>query len=198
MLTLPSLSLLLAGDNGGKEAAVAAEDSWIGWHNDSGFVTALAGDMYVDADTGAQVPCPDPEAGLYVVDREGDSVRVDIPEDCMALQLGECVQVITGGALVATPHCVRGPRPGLSARGAGGGGAKVARIAHPCFIDAAPDFPLSMPSGTTRGDVLAHTLGASKVPPLGDRWTRDGVAFGDFLATTFSHYYDWKDDNSGA
>ena len=79
-----------------------------------------------------------------------------------------------------------------------GGGAKVARIAHPCFIDAAPDFPLSMPSGTTRGDVLAHTLGASKVPPLGDRWTRDGVAFGDFLATTFSHYYDWKDDNSGA
>merc|ERR1712110_1087835 len=24
------------------------EDSWIGWHNDSGFLTALAGDIYID------------------------------------------------------------------------------------------------------------------------------------------------------
>jgi len=76
-----------------------AADSWIGWHNDSGFLTALAGDMYVNDVTGEAIANPDPNAGLYVVDREGESVRVEIPEDCMAVQLGECCQIVTGGVL---------------------------------------------------------------------------------------------------
>ena len=28
------------------------EDNWIGWHNDSGFLTSLAGDIYVNDCTG--------------------------------------------------------------------------------------------------------------------------------------------------
>ncbi|GMI47074.1 hypothetical protein TrCOL_g3500 [Triparma columacea] len=164
--------------------AEGSADSWIGWHNDSGFLTALAGDMYVDDATGAPITCPDPSAGLYVVDREGESVKVNIPQDCMAVQLGECVQIVTGGALTATPHCVRGavPEPGS--------GVKVARISHPCFIDTVPHFPLRMPSGVKMEEVFQGALGESKVPPLKDRWTEDGMIFGDFLQKTFERYYE--------
>ena len=31
-----------------EQLASGSSDSWIGWHNDSGFLTALAGDMYMD------------------------------------------------------------------------------------------------------------------------------------------------------
>jgi isopenicillin N synthase-like dioxygenase len=60
-----------------------SEDSWIGWHNDSGFLTALAGDMYVNDETGEEIEAPDPNAGLYVVDRNDAVIQVSIPPDCM-------------------------------------------------------------------------------------------------------------------
>jgi isopenicillin N synthase-like dioxygenase len=59
----------------------AVTDSWIGWHNDSGFFTALAGDAYIDHTSG-QVLDPslvDPNAGLYVMNRNGDVTKVNIP-----------------------------------------------------------------------------------------------------------------------
>ena len=67
-----------------------------------------AGDAYLDHNTGGIIDNSDQKAGLYVARRNGGSIRVSIPDDCMAVQLGECVQIITGGLLVATPHCVRG------------------------------------------------------------------------------------------
>lgn len=176
------------GDAEEDEPQAPAEDSWIGWHNDSGFLTALAGDLYIDHDTGRRLnPSEvDPEAGLYVVDRTGGTVKVDMPPDCLAVQIGECTQIVTGGAVVATPHCVRGAR----SKG-------VARIACPCFIDAPPSFPLRSPGGGGGGGrerVLSVGLGKDRVPPLDDRWTEEGVPFGDFLAETFKRYYEWGDD----
>jgi isopenicillin N synthase-like dioxygenase len=163
------------------------DDSWIGWHADSGFLTALAGDMYVDHTTGEAIPCPDPNAGLYVAtpptttDTEEYQIhRVDIPFDCMAVQVGECVQLVTGGALVATPHCVRGAS----------NVPNVARISLPCFIDTPPTFPIYIPKGCTRDEALHKAY--SRVPPLGARWTKDGMTFGDFLGKTFSTYYEWS------
>jgi len=160
----------------------ASADSWIGWHNDSGFLTCLAGDMYLDDETGEQIDCPDPKAGLYVVGRDGSDVKVTIPEDCMAIQLGECVQIITGGCVQATPHCVRGASP------VAGSTVKVARVSHPVFIDTAPHFELKVADGTSREDVLKSAV-STKVPALGKRWTSDGQTFGDFLQTTFQEYY---------
>ena len=165
------------------------EDSWIGWHNDSGFLTSLAGDLYVDDSNGQPLPPSeiDPEAGLYVTDRLGGSIHVTIPHDCMAIQIGECLQILTGGVVVATPHCVRGPRAGWNSNSS----TKVARISHPCFIDTKPSFPLKMPEGSTREQVIKSGSGGGKVPPLEERWV-DGQSFGDFLQTTFEKYYDWK------
>lgn len=176
--------------NDDSKASAAKEDNWIGWHNDSGFLTSLAGDLYIDDTTGQPLPASeiDPEAGLYITDRSGESIHVTIPQDCMAVQIGECVQILTGGVVIATPHCVRGPRAGWNPNSS----SKVARIACPCFIDSKPTFPLTMPDGCSREDVSQAGPGKGKVPPLEERWVEDGQTFGDFLQTSFQKYYDWK------
>mmetsp|Transcript_22064 Transcript_22064/g.51958 ORF Transcript_22064/g.51958 Transcript_22064/m.51958 type:complete len:272 (+) Transcript_22064:360-1175(+) len=157
-----------------------AEDSWIGWHNDSGFLTALSGDLYVNHQTGEVLPDnPDPTAGLYVVDRNDQRQHVALPSDCLAIQIGECTQIVTGGAVVATPHCVRGTSL-----------PNVARISLPCFVDTPPAFALTAPSG--REAVLQAGAKSRRVPPLEQRWTEQGMTFGDFLTSTFQLYYNWS------
>jgi isopenicillin N synthase-like dioxygenase len=155
------------------------EDGWIGWHNDSGFLTALPPDMFLD-EKGEEMQNPDPNGGLWVVDRDSNPVKVDIPKDCLGVQCGECLQVITGGLLTATPHCVR---PSMCKE------TKVARTSCPFFIDTDPAFPLRMPKGATREMIVAAAV-SSKVPPLADRWTDDGMIFADFLGSTFKCYYE--------
>lgn len=147
-----------------KEEEDGHNDSWIGWHADSGFFTALAGDLFVDHETGIPIPRKDvdPKAGLIVMNRNGKIVKVDIPEDCMAVQIGECLQIVTNGAVVATPHCVRGVDPKRT--------AKVARISFPCFVDTVPSFPLKIPRGGSRQNVLDCSVkGCAKIPPLYER-----------------------------
>eukprot|EP00697_Spironema_sp_BW2_P017115 gnl/Spiro4/8678_TR4535_c0_g1_i1.p1 gnl/Spiro4/8678_TR4535_c0_g1~~gnl/Spiro4/8678_TR4535_c0_g1_i1.p1 ORF type:complete len:386 (+),score=57.22 gnl/Spiro4/8678_TR4535_c0_g1_i1:102-1160(+) len=156
------------------------DDGWIGWHNDSGFLTALTCDMYFDDATGKRVQNPDPQGGLWIVDRNSGAVSVKIPEDELAIQCGECLQVVTGGLMVATPHCVRASRcpPGV---------APVGRGTFPVFIDVGPDFRLEPPAGLSREAILGKSV-HSKVPPLGDRWT-SGMTFEEFCTVTFSQYY---------
>ncbi|CAB9530416.1 expressed unknown protein [Seminavis robusta] len=155
------------------------KNSWIGWHNDSGFLTALAGDYYVDHAAGAIMDdAPDNKAGLYVADRHDNLQRVVIPPDCLAIQMGECTQILSGGAVCATPHMVR-------SSGVDG----VARISLAAFVDTPPTFPLWTPTG---GDDL---LESKRVPPLHQRWTTNGMTFGDFLTQTFQMYYDWGKTN---
>lgn len=170
-------------------SVINREDSWIGWHNDSGFLTALAGDLYVNHDTGLKAMDHeiDPQAGLYIVNRDNIVQNVTIPPDCMAVQLGECVQILTGGAVLATPHCVRGSSM-LTRRSSTT--ESTARISFPCFIDAPPGFPLRVPDECHREQVLV--VECPHVPPLAMRWTEDGMTFGDFLTKTFSMYYEWS------
>ncbi len=163
-------------------AASASEDGWIGWHNDSGFLTALTRDMYFDHATGRRIDNPDPAGGLWIMQRgAAGSAHVTIPEDELAVQCGEVLQVITGGLLVATPHCVRASKSPS--------GMAVSRGTFPVFIDSAVDFPMSAPAGVPREQVLAAMT--SRVPPLGERWLRDGVPFVEFLGDTFKMYYNW-------
>ena len=154
-------------------------DGWIGWHNDSGFLTALTPDMYFKHSTGERVPNPEPEvAGLWVAARNGQLHRVTIPADCMAIQCGECLQVVTGGKLVATPHCVRPPM----------NSSDISRACMPVFVDSSPEFPLVSPTG--REAVFVNTV-KQWVPPLADRW-KDGQTFADFLGASFKAYYEWS------
>lgn len=160
-----------------------SEDSWIGWHNDSGFLTCLAGDIYFTPDGTPLPQSPTPAAGLYVVDRQDRVCKIEIPADCMAVQIGECTQILTGGAVIATPHCVKGA-PG------------VGRASLACFIDTPPTYVLSSPvevekeeRGSRQFEKTIAAKSSSRVPPLAKRW-KDGMTFGDFLEKTFKMYYD--------
>lgn len=50
------------------------------------------------------VPSPSPASGLYIRNRGGDLTKVSIPQDCLAFQTGEALEIATGGKLRATPH----------------------------------------------------------------------------------------------
>lgn len=124
----------------------AADDSWIGWHNDSGFLTALTSAIFFDDKTGTITPNPDPQGGLWIVDRGSQPVHVKIPADFLAVQCGECLQVITGGLLVATPHAVRASQSP--------DGRQIGRATFPVFIDTDTDYPMSAPPGVSREAVF--------------------------------------------
>ncbi|KAI9221934.1 hypothetical protein BC828DRAFT_50571 [Blastocladiella britannica] len=87
-----------------------------GWHYDHSSLTGLTSAVYVrettDPTTGAltvleQVPPPE-DAGLYIRTRGGETVRVGIPKNCLAFQIGEALTKSTNGALRATEHAVFG------------------------------------------------------------------------------------------
>jgi isopenicillin N synthase-like dioxygenase len=100
------------------QTASSDEASWCGWHLDHSFLTGLTNAMYVDETHEFRVTeASDPEAGLYVKRRSGEIVQVRIPEDHIAFQAGEALQVASGNRLLATWHYVRSPRPSTLAPG---------------------------------------------------------------------------------
>jgi hypothetical protein len=166
------------------------EDGWCGWHVDHSLLTVLCPAAFLDGPTGAEVACPDARAGLWVRPRRrpasaaaaaaaqaGTSapppppppaVRVAIPPGALAVQVGEAAQVLAGGRLEATPHCVRAA--------AAGGAPGVGRASFALFLQPWVDCPLAPPS--------EEGVEAVGVP----RW-RPGDTFGAFSERTVAAYY---------
>lgn len=106
-------------------------DDWCAWHADHGTLTGLCSAMFLDEDgaadcragaqpqtveagsaprqSGADPGAAPVGAGLRVLRPDGAVQGVRIPADGLAFQLGETAQVMSGGALRATRHCVAGP-----------------------------------------------------------------------------------------
>ena len=97
------------------------DGKWCAQHIDSCALTALTSAMFVDekealfkakssgaTDLEELNTCPDPEAGLYIRNRNGKLVKISIPKDSLAFQTGETLQVVTKGKFQAVPHLVRG------------------------------------------------------------------------------------------
>ena len=61
--------------------------------------------MYMD-ENGKEVQIKSNDGGLYAKNRFAEMARIPIPPNMLAFQLGEVTQIITGGYLEATPHCV--------------------------------------------------------------------------------------------
>ncbi|XP_004348108.2 hypothetical protein CAOG_04283 [Capsaspora owczarzaki ATCC 30864] len=152
-------------------AAGAGDDSqyasWCGWHLDNSALTGLTRAMYLDPQHN-EVECPDPDAGLYIRSRSGKVVRVSIPADMLAFQMGESTQIRSGGKLRATPHCVRGAM-GEKAVG-------ISRNTFAVFMQPHWDETLDAPAGATVEDVA--------VP----QW-KAGMTFGEFLKSVFTYTY---------
>jgi len=102
------------------------DDSWCALHVDDGCLTGLTSALFVNESSALPpltgifktVPSfresPDPLAGLYIRSRTSEVVKVNIPADCLAFQTGSALEKMTGGALKAVPHFVRGPNAGAA------------------------------------------------------------------------------------
>ena len=98
-------------------------DAGVVWgeeHTDFNLLTLLPGGRFVD-DNGAFCERPDADSGLYLRTRpdadhpNGRKVRGVPPKGCLVAQVGQQLEILTGGAYLATPHVVTAPRtPGYS------------------------------------------------------------------------------------
>ncbi|KAJ3164832.1 hypothetical protein HDU88_005044 [Geranomyces variabilis] len=126
-----------------EEAESTSADSWCGEHVDHSILTGLTSAMYVDESDPSNYVEVDAlnatfnnsrmvenlqQSGLYIRNRNRDFVKVNIPKDCLAFQIGEAAQVASKGLLVATPHLVKGA--GIPA----GSGLVIARNTFAVFM----------------------------------------------------------------
>lgn len=88
---------------------------WGEEHTDFNLLTILPGGRFYDPD-GAQCASPDPTAGLYLRSRPtaahpaGRRVRGAPPPGCIVVQVGQQLEILTGGRLLATPHVITAPK----------------------------------------------------------------------------------------
>lgn len=104
-------------------SAEQAADASIVWgeeHTDFNLLTLLPGGRFFDP---AGAPCarPDNASGLYLRTRpsdahpKGELVHGAPPAGCIVAQVGQQLEILTGGAFLATPHVITAPTtPGFS------------------------------------------------------------------------------------
>jgi hypothetical protein len=77
-------------------------------------LTLLPGGRFVDP-SGKVAPKPDDKSGLFLRTRgtpgnpAGVQVRGRPPEGCIVAQIGQELEILTGGRFVATPHVITAP-----------------------------------------------------------------------------------------
>ncbi len=93
---------------------------WGEEHTDFNLLTLLPGGRFLDA---SKQYCakPDAQSGLYLRTRptaehpRGEHVAGQPPEGCIVAQVGQQLEILTGGEFLATPHVVTAPAtPGYS------------------------------------------------------------------------------------
>uniref|UniRef100_A0A7N0TC31 Non-haem dioxygenase N-terminal domain-containing protein n=1 Tax=Kalanchoe fedtschenkoi TaxID=63787 RepID=A0A7N0TC31_KALFE len=141
--------------------------SWCGWHTDHGSLTGLTSGRFTRNDI--EVPCPDAAAGLYIKTRAGQIVKVVYGEDDIAYQIGETTQILSGGYLCATPHCVRAPK-GEKAFG-------LERSTFALFMQPDWDEKLHFPTQTQSKELNELILPG------------DSLTFGEYTERLLDKYY---------
>jgi len=93
---------------------------WGEEHTDFNLLTLLPGGRFFDP-SGARCPKPDARGGLYLRTRStpeypnGQMVQGTPPEGCIVSQVGQQLEILTGGTYLATPHVIKAPSlPGYS------------------------------------------------------------------------------------
>jgi isopenicillin N synthase-like dioxygenase len=93
---------------------------WGEEHTDFNLLTMLPGGRFYDP-AGRPSPRPDNKSGLWLRTRptaeapRGELVQGRPPEGCIIAQVGQMLEILTGGAFLATPHVVTAPgTPGYS------------------------------------------------------------------------------------
>ena len=142
------------------------DPGWCGWHADHGSLTGLVAGMYTEGRGTEQPLPPEGSGGLHIRSRGGAVVRAVFPADSLVFQVGETAQILSGGLLEATPHCVLAPAAG---------GASLCRNSFAVFMQPRWDEPMAPPPA------FAQAVAVSG-------W-QNGQDFGAFTVAKFSGYY---------
>lgn len=157
------------------ESKLAVEDDWCGWHNDHSCLTGLMPAAFYDGQ-GHRVKPTGTDGGLYAITRDGQQTRIQIPEDCIAFQSGETLQIMSGNAVEATPHSVMSFADLV--------GKDVTRETMAVFYQPGPGLVMRVPEGRDREKTLASK---PMIPELRPRF-EDGMTFADFSVRTIQSY----------
>lgn len=102
------------------EQQVDTDVLWGEEHTDFNLLTILPGGRFLDPE-GERCGKPDPDAGLYLRTRpneehpNGRKLQGQTPEGCIVAQVGQQLEILTGGEFTATPHVIEAPKqPGYS------------------------------------------------------------------------------------
>lgn len=96
------------------EAQIAAKALWGEEHTDFNLLTLLPGGQFYDP-AGAPARKPNDKSGLFLRTRptaehpQGIQVPGRAPEGCIVVQVGQQLEILTGGEFVATPHVITAP-----------------------------------------------------------------------------------------
>ena len=97
------------------EAQVASGVLWGEEHTDFNLLTLLPGGRFLD-EQAEYCGRPDPDSGLYLRTRataehpNGQMVQGKPPEGCIVAQVGQQLEILTGGEFLATPHVIKAPK----------------------------------------------------------------------------------------
>ena len=97
------------------KAQADADILWGEEHTDFNLLTLLPGGRFF-APNGEKCGRPDDDCGLYLRTRQtpehpqGRMVRGSTPAGCIVAQVGQQLEILTGGTFQATPHIVRPPK----------------------------------------------------------------------------------------
>lgn len=97
------------------ETQVGTDILWGEEHTDFNLLTLLPGGQFFDP-SGQACARPDPESGLYLRTREsadhprGRMVHGKPPAGCIVAQVGQQLEILTGGTYLATPHVIKPPK----------------------------------------------------------------------------------------
>jgi isopenicillin N synthase-like dioxygenase len=162
---------------------------WGEEHTDFNLLTLLPGGRFLSPE-GQFAPRPDDVAGLRLRTRataaepSGRLVRGLAPEGCLVAQVGQQLEILTGGVFQATPHVINAPtRAGWS------------RVSLAHFIHLHPDRVLTpLPPFRT-----AETLAAYRPPVLAGTYSVKtlvdiGLAPRDALSQLGFRHYDRLDE----
>jgi isopenicillin N synthase-like dioxygenase len=99
---------------------VGTDILWGEEHTDFNLLTLLPGGRFLDP-SGATCKRPDEKSGLFLRTRptkenpNGELVSGTPPPGCIVSQVGQQLEILTGGRLLATPHVITAPNvPGYS------------------------------------------------------------------------------------
>lgn len=126
----------------------------------------LTGEIYSEGEVS------NPNVGLFVRNRKGEVSKVRMGPDIMILQVGEIVQILSGGLLEAAPHAVLND----------GSMENISRAVFTVFMQPKGSFVINC---ETPDEAYIEHEGLNS---LKGRW-EPGITFNEFIKRTFKSLY---------